>query len=122
MKRYYWLAIVGVALLATQASAGERLELKTDKDKMSYAIGADMGTRIKQQGMDLNVDALTRATKDALTGQNLMMSDDEIRKAVAKVQVEQNQKRMQDRRTRAARGAVEANRKVDEGQKSITSK
>jgi FKBP-type peptidyl-prolyl cis-trans isomerase FklB len=55
------------------------LELKTDKDKVSYAIGADLGNKIKGSSIDVDSAVLAEALKDALGGAKMLMTDDEIR-------------------------------------------
>ena len=48
------------------AGAGRAQEapaLKTDKDKLSYALGMDFGTQFKARSMDIDVDVFARALK-----------------------------------------------------------
>src|SRR5258705_13013156 len=42
--------------------------LNTKKEKVSYAIGADLGGKLKTSSIDVDPTILTRALKDALTG------------------------------------------------------
>jgi FKBP-type peptidyl-prolyl cis-trans isomerase FklB len=53
--------------------------LNTTKDKVSYAIGADLGNKLKTSSIDIDPDILTRALKDVLTGAKTAMNDEEIR-------------------------------------------
>mgnify|MGYP001333884218 CR=1 FL=1 len=107
-----WIAFLGVLLLTAQVSAEETTVLKTEKDKVSYAIGTEVAKSIKQQGIDLDVDVLLKAVKDVLSAQNLLMTDDEIRKTMATVHAELKQKRMQGMRARTK--DAEENRKEGE--------
>jgi FKBP-type peptidyl-prolyl cis-trans isomerase FklB len=107
-----WIAVFGVLLLTAQLSAEETPVLKTQKEKASYAIGVEMAKSIKQQGIDLEVDILLKAVKDVLTAQNLLMTDDEIRKTMAIVRTELKQKRLQSMRVRTK--DAEENRKEGE--------
>ncbi|HWR73002.1 MAG TPA: FKBP-type peptidyl-prolyl cis-trans isomerase [Nitrospirota bacterium] len=88
-------AILGTALLAVQVSAGEPPELKTDKDKVNYAIGVNFIGNIKRQGIDIDLDLVIQGMKDAHTGGKLLLTDDELRKAISKYQVAARQKRSQ---------------------------
>lgn len=106
------MAVLGVWLLTAQVSAEEPGVLKTQKEKVSYSIGVDVAKSIKQQGIDLDVDVLLKAVKDVLSAQNLLMTDDEIRKTMATVQAELKQKRMQGMRARTK--DAEENRKEGE--------
>jgi FKBP-type peptidyl-prolyl cis-trans isomerase len=67
-------AKTGAAKPATTAPA-----LSTPKDKVSYAIGADLGNKLKSSSIDVDPTILTRALKDTLTGAKSAMTDDEIR-------------------------------------------
>lgn len=46
--------------------------LKTRKDQISYSIGADLGENFKEEGIDINVLALTQGLKDAARGKTLL--------------------------------------------------
>jgi len=92
----------GTAGAKTQAP----LALKTQKDKVSYAIGMSEGNRLKQglkQG-DLDVDSaiVLRAIKDALAGNKLLMTDKEAQdtlttlQATMKKNMELKQKQLAD--------------------------
>ena len=107
-----WMAVLGVMLLTAQVSGAEPGVLKTQKEKVSYAVGAEVAKSIKQQGIDLDVDVLLKAVKDVLSAQNLLMTDDEIRKTTATVHAELKQKRMQGMRVRTK--DAEENRKEGE--------
>jgi len=44
------MAVVGIVVLAAQASAGEAPALKTQKERMSYGIGADVARTCSASG------------------------------------------------------------------------
>jgi FKBP-type peptidyl-prolyl cis-trans isomerase len=67
-------AKTGTAKPATAAPA-----LNTPKEKVSYAIGADLGNKLKSSSIDVDPTILTRALKDTLTGAKSAMTDEEIR-------------------------------------------
>ena len=79
---------------------------------MSYAIGADMAKKIKQQGLDLDADVLARAVKDVFEERDLLMNEKEIHKTMASVQFDLRQMRTQAQTTRTR--DTEANRKEGE--------
>lgn len=102
-----WIAVVGFGLLAVQASAEEAPALKTEKDKMSYGVGAEAGRNFKRLGVEIDPDFLVRGLRDALSGEKLLMTDEEIRAAMTAYQAEARQKQAQ-----AARLAAENNKKA----------
>jgi FKBP-type peptidyl-prolyl cis-trans isomerase len=77
---------------AAKAPAADSSELKTEKDKTSYAIGMEMGKGVKTQGIDIDPDLLMRGMKDALADNKSLMSDDELRTVITKLQNDVRQK------------------------------
>ena len=61
------MAVLGVALLAAQVRAEETQVLKTEKDRLSYSLGADMGRNLQRQGVDVDVELVIRGLKDGLS-------------------------------------------------------
>lgn len=51
---------------------------ETKKDKVSYALGVETGRTFKRQGIEVDPDILFKGIKDALAGNKLSMSDDEL--------------------------------------------
>jgi FKBP-type peptidyl-prolyl cis-trans isomerase len=99
LKRY-WLALLGIVLLTAQC-AQEPTELKTEKDKVNYGIGVSIGKSLKQQGMEVDLNLVMKGLKDELSGNKLLLSDDELRKTMTSFQQELRQKQMQARQTAA---------------------
>ncbi|HMK23745.1 MAG TPA: FKBP-type peptidyl-prolyl cis-trans isomerase N-terminal domain-containing protein, partial [Terriglobales bacterium] len=67
------------AAKTTGANPAAAPALTTKKEKVSYAIGADLGNKLKQSQIDVDPAVLTRAMKDVLSGGKPTMSDDEVR-------------------------------------------
>lgn len=72
-------ATSGAAKATTAKPATAAPALTTKKEKVSYAIGADLGGKLKSSSIDVDPNILTRALKDSLTGAKSAMTDDEIR-------------------------------------------
>ncbi|VAX41585.1 hypothetical protein MNBD_PLANCTO02-2466, partial [hydrothermal vent metagenome] len=53
------------------------LELKTNNDKASYGIGINIGKSMKQDELELNIDALIDGLKDAVNGKKPVLNDEE---------------------------------------------
>lgn len=62
--------------------------LVTDKDKLSYAMGMNIGTSIKRQAAKVEIDPkiLAQGIADALAGGKMLMTDQEAQAAVDKLQ------------------------------------
>jgi len=52
--------------------------LKTDKEKRSYAIGMDLGNKLRKQSVDVDSDILIQGYKDALAGDKTLLTDEEV--------------------------------------------
>lgn len=58
------------------------VELKTDKQKLSYALGAYFSQGIKQQNVDLDIPTFLQAVEDSLNKAPLQMTEPEIQTAL----------------------------------------
>jgi len=76
MKKTAILTSVIICLLSLPASAA--VEVTTDKQKLSYALGAYFSQGIKQQNIDLDVPVFLQAVEDSLTKTELKMSETEM--------------------------------------------
>ncbi len=95
MKIGGMVVVFGLLLVANTVLAEKNLELKTPKDKASYAIGMDMGNSLKKNGVDVNPDALAKALKDVLTDQKTQLTDQEAGTILADMQKEMQGKRQE---------------------------
>ena len=57
--------------------------LKTQKDKVSYAIGMNIGTNLHRQSVDVDPKVLQQGLEDALAGGKTLLSEDEARATLA---------------------------------------
>jgi FKBP-type peptidyl-prolyl cis-trans isomerase FklB len=71
------------------------LTLKTQKDKVSYALGANLGTSLHKQSVEVDTDIVLRGLKDALAGGKLLLTDDEARAALTQLQTDLRNKQME---------------------------
>ena len=85
----------GILLAANTVLASETLELKTSKEKVSYAIGMDMGNSLKKNGVDINPDVLAKAIKDVLTDQKPQLTNQEAVTILTGLQEEMQGKRQE---------------------------
>jgi len=88
-------ATAGTAKTAgAKPAAAAPLSLNTKKEKVSYAIGADLGGKLKSSSIDVDPNILTRALKDSLTGAKSAMSDDEVRATLTDLTKDLQQKQV----------------------------
>ena len=82
------ITVLGVLLFAAQASAGETPVLSTLKEKVSYGLGVDIGKNFKRQGIEADFDLLVKGLKDGLSGEKLLIPDEELRTVMGAFQHE----------------------------------
>src|SRR5690242_20463608 len=104
MSHRKWMLTTAAALLATTAAVAQETspELKTDKDKFSYALGMNFGENFRKQGLDLDPAVFAKSFAEAFnTGKTGMSEQDmqavltaaaqEIRKKQAAVQAQKSE-------------------------------
>jgi FKBP-type peptidyl-prolyl cis-trans isomerase FklB len=77
---------------ATSAKTAAPLSLKTEKEKFSYALGMNIGSSMKRQGVSVDSAILARGLKDALAGGKTLLTEDEARATLTQMQNEMRQK------------------------------
>jgi FKBP-type peptidyl-prolyl cis-trans isomerase FklB len=87
---------------AQSGAAAPGSGLKTPKEKLSYAIGMEMGKGVKAQGIDVDPTILEQGLKDAMSGGKSQMTEDEIKQVITALQQEMRQKQMQAQEAAAA--------------------
>ena len=80
------MVAVGLALLLSFCTPEKKIELKDDKAKESYSVGYQFGQNLKKLETDLDAEVLSAAIRDALSGKESRLSDEEMRAAVASLQ------------------------------------
>jgi FKBP-type peptidyl-prolyl cis-trans isomerase FklB len=76
-----------IILIMTSPVFGEdRAEFKTQKEKQSYAVGMNMGKNLKDNAIDIDYPFLIKGIKDALSGGNTLLSEQESREVITAIQ------------------------------------
>ena len=83
MKKLLTLGLV--LLFAGSTLSVKSQEEMTKEQKISYAIGANLGTQVSHDGIELNLDALVQGLRDAMAGQN-KFSDEQMQEAFMMLQ------------------------------------
>ena len=71
------------------------LTLKTQKDKVSYALGMNLGTNLHKQSVEVDPTIVLRGLKDALAGGKMLQTEDEARAALTQLQTEVRNKQQE---------------------------
>lgn len=73
--RFVFALIIGLALISGPAVAQDT---KTDKGKLSYAFGWDIGQGIKRRGAEFDVESIIAAIRDSAAGKDPQVPTEEM--------------------------------------------
>jgi len=68
MLKNILVVMLGSVLVTSQAWSEEAPKIKTDKDRLSYSIGASIGKNLKKEGTEVDVNLLIKGIKSGLAG------------------------------------------------------
>lgn len=108
------------AAASAKKPAASQLTLTTPRDKASYALGYNLGRNLKGQEVDVDPAIVTQAIKDAFAGTPSLLSEEEIRASLSKLQqdtvakLEAKKKELADANEKAGQNFLAAN-KTKEG-------
>lgn len=116
------IVVLGILFLTSQLSAQESLVLKSQKDKVSYIIGMDIGNNLKKQAIDIDSGILARGVKDALSGAKPLLTQQEIQETMVAFQKEMTARQAEVAKKNKAEGETFlADNKKKEGVKTLPS-
>lgn len=75
-------------LFISNVEAAEKKVLQSQKDKVSYSIGLDIGNNLKRQSIDVDPDIILQGIKDMLAGNEPLMTENEIIETMTTLQKE----------------------------------
>ncbi|GAB4392776.1 MAG: hypothetical protein Tsb005_08260 [Gammaproteobacteria bacterium] len=93
----------------TNNAANSTTELQTEKDKLSYTIGVDMGENFKQQAIDIDPEILARGLADVFANKPLLMN-----KAAMEQTLQEFQKKLHANREAIMKQLASKNKKKGE--------
>lgn len=84
--KFKTVVVLGIFFLTGLAIAAEETTLKSQKDKVSYSIGANIGNSLKTLPVEVNVDLIMKGIRDRVSGAKPLMTDQEIQDTMAAFQ------------------------------------
>lgn len=115
--QFFTIFLLLLLVLVVPVFGQDKLELKDNKDKVSYSIGVNIGTNIKSQSIDVKIDALLQGMKDALSGNETLMSADEINETLSAFQKEMMAKQAERMKDLAEKNKKESDTFLGENKK-----
>jgi FKBP-type peptidyl-prolyl cis-trans isomerase FklB len=87
------LTFLYIALFSITSSQAWAAEIKTEKQKLSYALGAYFSQGVAQQNVDMDIPAFLQAIEDVLKGSELKLNEEEIQTVLMQYQEKLNNER-----------------------------
>ena len=106
------LVVAGISAAALAAD----VDIKTEKDKISYAIGVDIGRNITNRQVDINPDALAAGLKSIVTGSKPLLTDDQLKEAMTSLQNTMQAKMQERMKVQQAEQAQAGDKNKKEGE------
>lgn len=124
--RFLVTMVLSMTLAASTVLAAEAPELKSQKDKVSYAIGMNIASGLKADKIDVDPDILNKAIKDVLTGGKTLLTEQEIGTILTAFQKEMQEKQQEGMKAQGDKNkkdgdAFLAENKKKEGVKTLPS-
>jgi FKBP-type peptidyl-prolyl cis-trans isomerase FklB len=88
MMNLKWIVACGFLAASSQAWSADKTVIKTDKDRLSYSIGASIGRNLKAEKTDVDLNLLIKGLKTSIAGEKVLLSDQEIRQVMGDYQKE----------------------------------
>ena len=115
--KYVVVAAMCFALMACQGNTQDKVQLKTQKDSVSYAIGLDVGRRLKQQKVEVDPDIFAKGFKDIATGAKPALSDSQSQGVIAVYQQQAMAKQNEELKVQAEKNKKESEAFLAENKK-----
>jgi len=94
MKNKFKFIVLLLTLSATSYAGASTLE--TEKQKVSYVLGFQSGLQLKQQGFNIDLDAMIMALKDGLEGNPPKLNGEQAAAVMQKYQADQKAEKAKD--------------------------
>ncbi len=99
--------LLALALVAVSSVTFAATELKTEQDKLSYAIGSDLGRNFKQQDIPVDPSVFVQGMTDSMQGKSGQMTEQEMKQTL-----QDFQKKMMMKRVALMKKQSEVNKQV----------
>jgi len=112
MKNSFVIIALSFALVSLAPAADP--QLKTQKDKVSYSIGLDIGSTLKRQLIDVNPELVHKGMQDGLGATKPLMTEEESKETMATFQKEMTEKQAAAKKASGEKNATEGKKFLEE--------
>jgi FKBP-type peptidyl-prolyl cis-trans isomerase FklB len=112
-----WIILPGLLFFATQVTAAENSTLKTQKDKLSYTIGVNVGRNMKQLPSEIDLETFMKGFKDAFSGAKTILTNEEMQAVMVAFQKEMSAKQAEKLKALGEKNKKEGEAFLEENKK-----
>ena len=94
-------ALAMLTLLIVPAAAQNAPAFKTQVEKRSYALGMDIGRQMRKESLEVDPAVFAQGFKDAIAGNQSLLSDEEVRAVIVELQNEMRAKQAKAQKEQA---------------------
>ena len=116
MKRAL-LVSFGLGAVLSLSAADQKPVLKTEKEKVSYSIGMDIGRNLKRQSIEIDPDLLAAGLKAMVNGETPLLTEEEARTTMMAWQTEMRSKQTEKQKESAVKNQKEGETFLAENKK-----
>ncbi len=88
MMNFKRTMLAALVIASTQTWAADATLIKTDKDKLSYSIGASIGKNLKNESAEIDLNVMIEGIKAGLAGDKVLLSEKEVREVMNEYQTQ----------------------------------
>lgn len=92
IKPLKWIVLSGLLLASASSWSAEAVSLKTDREKLSYSIGASIGKNLKNESAEIDMAVMIEGIKASMGSDKVLMSEKEIRQIMGDYQTQLRQR------------------------------
>ena len=120
--RSYLILLLAVSIIGVNMCQDKltKDDLKTQKDKVSYSIGVNIGMNLKMNQFEIDPSLLIKGLKDALTNDTSvqrLMTDEEVTQTLNQLQQEMSAKQQKMQEESAGKNKAEGEKFLEENKK-----
>jgi len=105
------------ATVSSEAEEKQEVALNSEKDKLSYSLGHNIGQSIKRQNVDVSQDLLAKGIADALTDAKPLLTPEEVETVMQNFRKQQMEEMNKRRQEQAQKNLDEGNKFLEENKK-----
>jgi FKBP-type peptidyl-prolyl cis-trans isomerase FklB len=88
------ITLLSVGVISSAFAADTATPFKSDKEKLSYSIGMDIGQNLKRSQVEVDPETLSKGLKDFLNGGKTLLTEEQKREVMTNFQKDMREKQM----------------------------